>query len=141
VGLTLLDSGVLAALLDERDAHHLAAADHIRRAAQRDRLSASTITYAEILTGAHRGRHDTGLARALFDELVLTVWPVDRNVAERAAELRGGRRGLPLPDALIAGTADLHADALITTDTRLSRLAGIRCPIILLQGSQRPRAG
>ncbi len=53
------------------------------------------------------------------------VHPVDRAVAERAAELRAARASLRLPDALILATADLrNADVVITGDRHWTNVDG-----------------
>jgi hypothetical protein len=59
--------------------------------------------------------------RGFFSDLIDAVLPVDREVAERAATLRGAKRSLRLPGALILATADLQqADVAITGDRRWS---------------------
>jgi predicted nucleic acid-binding protein len=45
-----------------------------------------------------------------FEALIRDLLPVDRDVAARASRIRGKRRSLPMPDALILATADLHAE-------------------------------
>ncbi len=84
--------------------------DHLeggRRLPRRTRLSYSVVTRAELLAG---GQQDEAAVRRLLgsmDELI-----VDRQIAERASELR--RRGLRMPDALIGATALVHGVTLLT---------------------------
>lgn len=87
--------------------------DHLegrRRLPRRDRLAYSVVTRAELLAADHR--EDAVVRRLLagMDELI-----VDRQIGERAGEVR--RRGLRMPDALIAATALVHGVALLTRNT------------------------
>lgn len=117
--VALLDSAVVAAFLDRDDAFHARADERLRRLAGRDLLMVSVITYAELLTGALRGHHDEDAVRGFFADLVDDIHAVDRQIAERAAELRTTIRSLKMPDALILATADVHgADLVITADRR-----------------------
>lgn len=103
-----LDSNVVVGFLDRDDAFHESAERRIRMLlAERHNIYASVVTYAEVLTGARRGHHDEDMVRGFFEELVTWVMPVDRSVAERAAELRATRKALRMPDALILAGADV----------------------------------
>lgn len=84
--------------------------DGTRRLPRRGRLGYSVITRAELLAGDPV--HDAAIRRLLagMDELV-----VDRRVADRAGALR--RKGLRMPDALIAATALVHNLTLLTRNT------------------------
>lgn len=117
--VVLLDSVAVAGFLDRDDPFHVAADARIRELAGRARLVVSVITYAELLTGVGLGHHDRTAVRGFFADLVDEVHDVDRNVAERAAELRTGKPSLKMPDALILATADLHdVDVIVTADHR-----------------------
>jgi predicted nucleic acid-binding protein len=117
--VALLDSVVVAGFLDRDDAFHPAADERVRALAGREQLVVSVITYAELLTGAGLGHHDRTAVRGFFTDLIDEVHDVDRNVAERAAELRIAGPALKMPDALILATADVHeVDAVITADHR-----------------------
>jgi predicted nucleic acid-binding protein len=123
--VALLDSVAVAAFLDRDDVFHAAADARIRELAGRDALIVSVITYAELLTGAALGHHAGPVVRGFFRDLVDEVHPVDRAVAERAAELRAARTSLRLPDALILATADLRkADVVITGDRHWTNVDG-----------------
>ncbi|MBS1862403.1 MAG: PIN domain-containing protein [Actinobacteria bacterium] len=98
-------------------------------------MLASVVSFAEVLTGAHRLHHDEeALVRGFFADLVAEVLPVEVATAERAAELRSASRSLRMPDALIAATADAHPDVdlLLTGDSGLASLRGLGCRVRLL---------
>jgi predicted nucleic acid-binding protein len=125
--VALLDSAAVAAFLDRDDPFHAAADERVRELAGRARLIVSVITHAELITGAGVGHHDQAAVRSFFTDLVDHVHDVDREVAERAAELRTARPSLKMPDALILATADLHdADVVITADHRWAGVLGGR---------------
>lgn len=131
--VALLDSGVIAGFLDRDDAFHAAAERRLRRLAGRAHLIVSVITYAELLTGAALGHHDTSAVRGFFSHLIDAMHVVDATIAERAAELRGASPALRMPDALILATADVHdADLIISGDRRLRGLLGERPRVELL---------
>jgi predicted nucleic acid-binding protein len=98
--------------------------DHIRGfaaiAPRRHRLYYSVVTRAELFAGTSA---TDAVAQLLgpFEELA-----VDRTVAERAGRIRR-ELGVPLPDALIAGTALVHRLALATRNDRHFReVRGLR---------------
>jgi hypothetical protein len=70
-----------------------------------------------------------------FDAFVRDLLPVDRPVAARAAILRGKRRSLPMPDALILATADLQADVdtVLCADGDWPKVKGLSCRVELLK--------
>ena len=94
---------------------------------------ASTIAFAEAMTGAKKAKSDA-LAlryRAIFANYPhLTIMPLDMQVAERVADIRC-RYGLKAPDAIAVATALVHhAQALVTNDRNLRRVAEL--DVILL---------
>lgn len=120
--LTVLDAGVLIAILNADDVHH----DRARKAFaalrdRGDRLVIPASAYAEVLVAPLRQSLATGDAVDSFIEaLPATVEPATRIVARRAAELhaRYGTR-VRLPDALVIATAIvLGASRVVTTDAR-----------------------
>jgi predicted nucleic acid-binding protein len=120
VGLTVLDAGLVIAVLDGSDAHHSAAVQAFGRARERgDMLVLPTSAYAECLVAPYRrGPEAAEVVDAFVDALPATVEPISRTIARAAAELRA-RHGaaLRLPDALVVATAvALRADRLVTTD-------------------------
>jgi predicted nucleic acid-binding protein len=120
--LTILDAGVLIAILNADDAHHERAREAVSTARSRgDRLIVPASAYAEILVAPLRQSATRGKAVDDFLEaLPASVEPATREIARRAAELRA-RHGtrLRLPDALVVATAiALEARRVITTDAR-----------------------
>ena len=101
--LTVLDAGVLIAVLNFDDAHHERARAALSAARSRgDRLIVPASAYAEILVAPLRQSAARGDAVDDFLEaLPASVEPATREIARRAAELRA-RHGtrLRLPDAL-----------------------------------------
>ena len=118
--LTVLDAGVLIAVLDGGDAHHAAASDAVRAVLARgDRLVLPASAYAEILVAPNRrGGEAVATVDAFVDALPAAVEPATRAIAAQAAELRAhhGAR-LRLPDALVVATAMIvGARRVFTTD-------------------------
>jgi len=68
--------------------------------------------------------------------------PVDREVAARAATLRGKRISLRMPDALILATADLHEDidTIVGADDDWPKVKGLSCKVELLKPVPKSRA-
>ena len=131
----VLDSDAVVAFLDRADALHDAADEAIRNLLGRNRLFASAVTYAEVLTGARLGRHDERQVRGFFTDLVSEILPVDAEVADKAADLRARRKSLRMPDALILATAELHpeVDLIVTGDQRAAKAAGSDFKVKVLQ--------
>jgi predicted nucleic acid-binding protein len=122
VGLTVLDAGVLIAILDANDAHHASSRGALSTALRGGAefvLPASA--YAEALVAPYRRSTEAASAvDRLVDALPATVQPATREIARKAAELRAryGNR-LRLPDALTVATAiELGAERVLTTDAR-----------------------
>jgi predicted nucleic acid-binding protein len=120
VGLTVLDAGIIIAVLDADDAHHHAAREALRHALERgDRLALPASAYAEAMVGPQRSDRDAATTvDAFIDALPATVEPATRDIARGAAALRARHgRSLRLPDALVLATAEaLGADCVLTTD-------------------------
>jgi predicted nucleic acid-binding protein len=126
VALTVLDAGVVIAILDASDVHHLAAVAGVTIAIERgEELVLPASAYAEVLVAPHRrGRQAVATVDAFVDAVPARVEPATRPIAAMAAELRA-RHGtkLRLPDALVVATAlALGAARVITTDARWPRL-------------------
>jgi uncharacterized protein with PIN domain len=102
VGLTVLDAGVVIALLDAADAHHAGAIASVRTARDRgDVLVLPASAYAECLVSPHRRGPDAVVVVDRFlDALPARVEPADRPIAAAAAALRAAHgTALRLPDA------------------------------------------
>lgn len=125
MALTVLDAGVIIALLDASDAHHAAAVHALRECRERqDDLVLPASAYAEILVGPfRRNGNAVSTVDSFIDALPARVEPISRQTAARAAELRAKHNALRLPDALVVATAlALKADILLTTDRRWPKL-------------------
>ncbi|MGI9021353.1 MAG: type II toxin-antitoxin system VapC family toxin [Solirubrobacterales bacterium] len=123
-----LDSNVVIGFLDRGDALHEASDVRVRQLLDGgENLVASTITYAEVLTGARLGHHDEDVVRGFFRELISEVMPIELEAAERAAELRGDTPALKMPDALILAGADVHPDVerIVCADELAARVGGM----------------
>ena len=124
MALTLVDAGVVIALLDPDDEHQGAARNCFVEH-ESDRLLLPASAYAEALGAPARvGRTDE--VRARIAELI-EVLPLDAETAEVAAGLRATHPALRLPDALVLATAEVtQADVVLTTDRRWQRFARVR---------------
>ena len=133
--MILLDSTVIVGFLDADDALHEVAVARLKALARSHPLAASVISYAEVMTGVALAHHPRAPVDGFFDALVKELLPVDRDVAARAATLRGRRKSLKMPDALILATADLDAeiDAVLCADDAWPKIRGLACRVELLK--------
>jgi predicted nucleic acid-binding protein len=120
MALTILDAGVIIAILDSNDLHHAAAKEAVTQALRRgEELAVPASAYAEVLVVPYRqSSKAAATVDAFLAALPARVEPATREIATVAAELRA-RHGatLRLPDALVVATAvELHAASLLTTD-------------------------
>lgn len=116
----VLDTDVVIAALDRRDAHHEAAAVVLRTLIERDvpRLL-STVNYAETLV--RPAQDDRTLRRAVdaIAALGIRLIPPTAEIARSAARHRG--LGISLADGFAIATAEAHAAAVATFDRRVRR--------------------
>jgi predicted nucleic acid-binding protein len=131
----VLDSGVVVGFLDRQDALYDAADAAVRELIQGNRLFASVVTYAEVLTGARMGHHNEDDVAGFFAGLLSAILPVDIAVADKAADLRSRFKSLRMPDALILATAEMdpEVDLIVTGDRQLTRVSGLRVGVRLLR--------
>jgi len=126
MGLTVLDAGVVIAVLDAGDAHHAASARALTDARDRgDELVIPVSAYAECLVSPSRaGQAAIATVDRFLDGLPARVEPATRAIGAAAA-LRGAHGpSLRLPAALVVATAIvLDADRILTTDARWPALA------------------
>lgn len=120
MGLTVLDSGVVIAILDGNDAHHATALSAVAAAlARHDEIILPVSAYAEAhVSPSRNGPGAIETFNGFIDGLPARVEPASRAIGASAAELRA-RFGpsLKLPDALVVATAHvLLADRIVTTD-------------------------
>ena len=120
MALTVLDAGVVIALLDATDVHHSESRAALREALdQGDDLVLPASAYAECMVGPlRRGPEAAATVDAFVEALPARVEPVTRSIARAAAGIRALHgRAVRLPDALVLATAvELHAHRLLTTD-------------------------
>lgn len=126
MGLGLLDSGVIVGFLDADDAFHRSSRAAIASARGVGHgFIASAVTYTEMLTGVALGHHDPAIVRGFFRDVIAEIIPVDVDVAERAAQLRGSHKSLKTPDALTLATGELYADLVLISDDQWQRIEGV----------------
>lgn len=95
---------------------------------------ASTIALMEVLVRPLR-EHRLDLVDSYSQRLTrakgFQVFPIDRHVARRGAQLRADHASLRPPDALQLATASLHeADAFLTNDRRLQSRGEVAVVVI-----------
>jgi len=95
----LIDCGVVIGVLDRADTHHGATAERVTElVAAGEPLLASVITYAEVLVGVERGRHDRRAADAFFEMTnSSTSPPPSPSVPPRSERAR--RSSFPTPSS------------------------------------------
>lgn len=121
MGSVAVDSGVIIALFDSSDVHHVWSMEQIQQiVTARHAIVISALTVAEVLVRpAQAGVADA--VRADLMSLRPRVIDVDADLAASAARMRGSRTGLRLPDAIIVATALwAQCDYLVTTDQRMA---------------------
>ena len=135
MGLILLDSTVIVGFLDADDVLHEASVARFKEIVGSHPLVSSVISYAEVMTGVALGHHPGRSVEGFFDAFVGDLLPVEKSVAARASELRGARRSLPMPDALILATADLHpeVETVLCADGAWPKVKGLSCQVELLR--------
>lgn len=119
MALTVLDAGVVIALLDANDRHHAAARSALAATRERgDDVVLPASAYAETLVAPYRrDRRSAAKVDAFVDGLPARVEPINRPIASQAARLRASHPRIRLPDALVIATAlELRAARLVTTD-------------------------
>ncbi len=133
--MILLDSTVIVGFLDSDDALHEVTVAKFKEIVDSHALVASVISYAEVMIGVSLGHHSQESVDGFFDALVKDLLPVDRAVAARGATLRGRRKSLPMPDALILATADLQpeVETVLCADGDWPKVGGLSCRVELLK--------
>ena len=118
-----LDADVVIAFLDPGDDQHARAVAELRpRLAAGDELLVGATVYAETIVRPLQGGTDATVD-AFLDAAGITVVPVDRAVARRAARLRAEHTSLRLPDAMSLATALATDATLLTLDKKLKQIA------------------
>lgn len=121
MGLAVLDSSVVIAAIDDQDALHHRSVGAIRAIRGVHELAVPAVAYAEVLVGALL-RDDQAVETVETFVLGAPVRELSPAMARRAAAIRAEHR-LPLPDAMIVGTAvELDADVILTADRRWKKI-------------------
>jgi predicted nucleic acid-binding protein len=123
VARVALDADIVIAFLDPGDDQHATAVAELRpRLAAGDELLAAATVYAESLVRPLQQCTDATLDE-FFDAAGISIVPIDRAVARRAAVLRAEHQSLRLPDAMSLATAIVTDSALLTLDKKLRQTA------------------
>lgn len=116
MGLVLLDSSVLIALINPADKHHATA---INSYDSRSILIASALSITEVLPRAIT----EGKEEAFWHHLgpyMQKIVEVDLEIASLAARIRSSK-ALKTPDAIISATAQARGAQLWTLDSKLAK--------------------
>ncbi len=136
MALTIIDAGVIIAILDSSDAHHAAAREAVASARSRgEEMAIPASAYAEVLVGPFRqGPNAVAKVDEFLAALPARVEPATRQIAATAARLRAQHgTKLRLPDALVVATAvELGAAILLTTEAGWSSLP---VPVAVVAGA------
>ena len=120
MGVTVLDTSVLIAVVDSSDAHHASARSMISEGRDAgDTFIVPVAAYAEFMVRPSESDASTiAFQDGLVDAIPARVEPATRDVGREAAAIRARHRGrIKLPDALIIATAViLGADRIVTAD-------------------------
>jgi predicted nucleic acid-binding protein len=118
VALVVLDASVFIAFRSGDDAHHEGALAAMTTFGEEDLVLPASAYSEALVEPSQRGGRVLARAKALIAELPIRVQPIDTEIAERAAVLRGKQR-VRLPDALVLATGDvLGAEVVLTADQR-----------------------
>ncbi len=120
MGVTVLDTSVLIALVDADDVHHAAARTAIRSTRpDATEFVVPVAAYAEFMVRTYQDDSSMiGFRDGLMDAIPARVEPAIRETGRQAAAIqaRHGKR-MKLPDALIVATAIVvGADRILTAD-------------------------
>ncbi len=120
MGLIVLDTGPLIAVLDGDDTHHVAATAALADArGSGDPMILPASSYAELLVGpTRRGPEAVTVVDGFLIEMPIGIETLTSEISRIAARLRA-ETSLRLPDALVIATAiQTGSSELITTDRR-----------------------
>jgi predicted nucleic acid-binding protein len=121
LGLIILDSSVLIALLDSEDRHYKSctSAFKVSKLESENRFGISAVTIAESLIDSFVTSYDNALSIfARICEFVNTVVAFDTKIAFRSAQIRA-LAGVSLADAMIISTAENFDAELWTCDKKI----------------------
>jgi predicted nucleic acid-binding protein len=123
VARVALDADIVIAFLDPGDDQHATAVAELRpRLAAGDEMLAAATVYAESIVRPLQLGTDATVDE-FFDAAGISIVPIDRAVARRAAVLRAEHQSLRLPDAMSLATAIVTDSPLLTLDKKLRQIA------------------
>jgi predicted nucleic acid-binding protein len=123
VARVVLDADIVIAFLDPGDDQHAVAIAELRpRLAAGDELLIAAAVYAETMVRPLQQGTDATVEE-FFDAVGISIVPIDRSIARRAAILRGEPHSLRLPDAMSLAAAIVTESTLLTLDKKLRRIA------------------
>jgi predicted nucleic acid-binding protein len=123
VARVVLDADIVIAFLDPGDDQHAVAIAELRpRLAAGDELLIAATDYAETMVRPLQQETDATVEE-FFDAVGISIVPIDRSIARRAAILRGEHHSLRLPDAMSLAAAIVTESTLLTLDKKLRRIA------------------
>ena len=112
----VLDSSVLIALLDPKDAHHEAA---VRVTSAKNDYLISAITLSESLIAPYKISQSVGDSiKKQIMTLFSGIVAIDEKIAAEAARIRAANK-ISLPDAIISATAEANKAQLWSCDNGL----------------------
>ena len=114
MGVVVVDSSVLIAVLDDGHLFHDQAQRELTRAAATGDVVIPAVAFSEVLVVPYRLGKEQGHAVELQLRAVGAIAPVDPAIASAAAQLRAALQ-VRLPDALIIATASAFGDCQILT--------------------------
>lgn len=121
----VLDTSVVSALLQPRDALHGSSSSQVTDWETRgSSFFLPAVVWCEALIGVLRSRpRREGHLASFRDQTIDQVVPADVEIASRAAWLRADDVGIRLADAFVVATAQqIQADVLLTGDRKLKRV-------------------
>ena len=119
----VLNADIVIAFLDPGDDQHATAVAELQpRLAAGDELLLAATVYAETIVRPIQQGTDATVEEFL-DAANISIVPIDRTAARRAAALRAEHQSLRLPDAMSLATALATDSALLTLDKKLRRNA------------------
>ncbi len=122
MALIILDASLVIALLDSADRLHRPSLRAFERVAGDELVIPASALAETLVIPSRAGKLEE--ARAKIQLLDLRVAAVDESIAIEAARLRGRRRNLRLPDALVLATGGvLEADSILTGDRSWQRVS------------------
>ena len=124
MALVVLDASVIIGFLDPGDALHDACVAVLTEH-QQDDLVAPASVYAEILVGPYRAGSDAvSEIDAFVSDFGIRIEPITASIARIGARLRGERKSLRIPDALVLASGDaIGADVVLTGDESWAKLS------------------